>query len=215
MVEWRYTAEPVPYPEAVAWMEDRVQGIIEGRAAECIWLLEHPPMYTAGSSAKASDLLDPRFEVHPTRRGGQYTYHGPGQRVVYAMMDLNRRGRDIRAYVERLESWIIAALDTFQVRGQIRDGRVGVWVTRPEKPDSPDGSPAEDKIAAIGVRVRKWVAFHGFSINVDPDLAHYDGIVPCGLSSFGVTSLVDLGLPVTMADVDVALRNEFEDTFAM
>lgn len=215
MVEWRYTAEPVPYPQAVAWMEDRVQGIIAGRAAECVWLLEHPPMYTAGSSAKPSDLLDPRFEVHPTRRGGQYTYHGPGQRVVYAMIDLNRRGRDIRAYVERLENWIIAALGTFQVRGQIRDGRVGVWVTRPEKPDSPDGSPAEDKIAAIGVRVRKWVAFHGFSINVDPDLGHYDGIVPCGLSSYGVTSLVDLGLPVTIADIDVALKHEFEHTFAM
>ena len=194
-------------------MEDRVQGIIEGRETECIWLLEHPPMYTAGTSAKASDLLDPRFEVFPTKRGGQYTYHGPGQRVVYAMIDLNRRGRDIRAYVESIERWIIAALATFQVNGEIRKGRVGVWVSRPEKSELPDGSPAEDKIAAVGVRVRKWVAFHGFSINVDPDLDHYAGIVPCGISGYGVTSLVDLGLPVTMLDVDVALKSGFDGIF--
>lgn len=215
MIEWRYSSEPVPYPQAVAWMEDRVQGIIEGRADECIWLLEHPPMYTAGASAKADDLLDPRFDVFRTRRGGQYTYHGPGQRVVYAMMDLNRRGRDIRAYVESIERWIIAALGSFQVNGEIRAGRVGVWVSRPDKPPLPNGDPAEDKIAAVGVRVRKWVAFHGFSINVEPDLDHYAGIVPCGIADYGVTSMVDLGLPVTMADVDVALRSVFDDIYSV
>ncbi len=215
MIEWRYSSEPVPYPQAVAWMEDRVQGIIEGRADECIWLLEHPPMYTAGASAKADDLLDPRFDVFRTRRGGQYTYHGPGQRVVYAMMDLNWRGRDIRAYVESIERWIIAALGSFQVNGEIRAGRVGVWVSRPDKPPLPNGDPAEDKIAAVGVRVRKWVAFHGFSINVEPDLDHYAGIVPCGIADYGVTSMVDLGLPVTMADVDVALRSVFDDIYSV
>lgn len=215
MIEWRISDQPVPYPEAVAWMEQRVNAIHEGAARECVWLLEHPAMYTAGTSAKASDLLDPRFEVHPTRRGGQYTYHGPGQRIVYVMLDLNRRGRDVHAYVKRLENWVINTLATFQVRGEIRDGRVGVWVRRPEKPLSADGSVAEDKIAAIGVRIRRWVSFHGLSINVEPDLDHYSGIVPCGIPDYGVTSLVDLGLPVAVDHLDTALRLEFERHFAV
>ena len=213
MIEWRYSSEPVPYPQAVAWMEDRVQGIIEGRADECIWLLEHPPMYTAGASAKADDLLDPRFDVFRTRRGGQYTYHGPGQRVAYTMLDVGKRGRDVRCFVRQLEDWVIATLDQFNLRGEIRPGRVGVWVQRPEKTPQPDGSPAEDKIAAIGIRLRKWVSFHGISINVEPDLSHFGGIVPCGITRHGVTSLVDLGLPVTMNDLDVALKATFDPIF--
>lgn len=215
MVEWISSPDPVPYPAAIDWMEDRVDAILAGRQPECVWLLEHPPMYTAGTSAKATDLLDPRFEVHPTRRGGQYTYHGPGQRIAYVLLDLNLRGRDIRAYIERLETWVIRTLDTFQIRGHIRDGRVGVWVERPEKPLLANGQVHEDKVAAIGVRVRKWVTFHGLAINVEPDLNHYSGIIPCGIADFGVTSLVDLGLPVTMADLDVALRREFTELFAI
>ena len=195
-------------------MEDRATAIAAGEADECIWLLEHPPLYTAGTSAKTADLTDPdRFEVHQTRRGGQYTYHGPGQRVAYIMLDVGKRGHDVRAFVHSLEAWVIATLDTFNIKGEIRDGRVGVWVTRPEKPPLPDGSPAEDKVAAIGIRLRKWVSFHGLSINVEPDLTHFDGIVPCGITDHGVTSLVDLGLPVTMDDVDVALKRTFEDVF--
>ena len=194
-------------------MEARVDAVQRGDADECVWLLEHPPMYTSGTSAKAADLLNPRFEVHPTKRGGQYTYHGPGQRIVYPILDLNRRGRDIRAYVHALETWVISTLATFQVTGEIREGRVGVWVQRPEKPRTATGQIAEDKIAAIGVRVRKWVAFHGISINVEPDLGHYDGIVPCGIDDQGVTSLVDLGLPVTLQDLDAALRQEFGHQF--
>ena len=210
MVEWRITDAPVAYPDAVAWMEARVDAVQRGAADECIWLLEHPASYTAGTSAKSQDLLNPRFPVYSAKRGGQYTYHGPGQRIVYPILDLNRRGRDIRAYVRMLEDWVIATLDSFQIRGEIREGRVGVWVQRPEKPRTADGAIAEDKIAAIGVRVRRWVAFHGISINVEPDLTHYDGIVPCGIQGHGVTSLVDLGLPVTMADLDSALRRQFD-----
>ena len=213
MVEWRISAEPVGYQAAVDWMEARVEAIRAGTADECVWLLEHPALFTAGASADPADLLRHDLPVHQTRRGGQYTYHGPGQRVVYTMLDLNRRGRDVRALVRALEGWIIAALATFQVRGERREGRVGVWVTRPERPPGPDGAPAEDKIAAIGIRLRRWVSLHGFSINVDPDLGHYAGIVPCGISDHGVTSLVDLGLPVTMADLDLALQRTFPAAF--
>jgi len=203
----------VPYPEAMEKMEACVNGIINGTMGEAVWLLEHPPLYTAGTSAKPADLADPdRFEVFSTRRGGQYTYHGPGQRVAYAMLDLNTRGKDVRAYVHRLENWIIATLDAVNVRGEIRKDRVGVWVVRPDLPPRPDGSPREDKIAAIGVRIRKWVAFHGISINVDPDLEHFAGIVPCGIRDHGVTSLAELGVPVPMADIDLALRRTFAST---
>jgi len=213
MVEWITSEEPVAYEAAVAWMEARAAAISEGRADEAIWLLEHPPLYTAGTSARPSDLKDPdRFPVHPTRRGGQYTYHGPGQRVIYVMLDLNRRGRDIRAFVTALETWVVATLDRFNVTGDIRPGRVGVWVPRPEKPPLPDGTLREDKIAAIGVRLRKWVSLHGISINHDPDMSHFDGIVPCGITGHGVTSLVDLGLPVTMDDLDLALRAAWDET---
>jgi lipoyl(octanoyl) transferase len=212
--EWRVTDAPVPYPEAVAAMEARVAAILDGRAPELVWLLEHPPLYTAGTSAKPADLLDPdRFPVYPSRRGGEYTYHGPGQRVAYAMLDLNRRGRDVRAHVWRLEDWVIRTLAEFGVTGERRTGRVGVWVRRPDKAPLPDGSPAEDKIAAIGVRIRRWVAYHGVAINVEPDLGHFAGIVPCGITGYGVTSLVDLGLPVTMADLDTALARTFPLAF--
>jgi lipoyl(octanoyl) transferase len=212
-VEWRISEGLTPYEEALAWMEARVAAILAGAAPECVWLLEHPPLYTAGTSAKPADLLAPgRFPVHEARRGGEYTYHGPGQRVAYVMLDLNRRGRDVRRFVGALEDWVIAALAQFQVKGERREGRVGVWVARPEKPPLPDGSPAEDKIAAIGVRLRRWVSFHGVAINVEPDLEHFSGIVPCGISGYGVTSLVDLGLPVTMADLDLALRESFAAT---
>ncbi len=212
-VEWRISEGLTPYQGALAWMEARVAAIHAGKADECVWLLEHPPLYTAGTSARAGDLVDPdRFPVHQAGRGGEYTYHGPGQRVAYVMLDLNRRGRDVRRFVAALEDWVIGALAEFQVRGERRPGRVGVWVSRPAKPPRPDGAPAEDKIAAIGVRLRRWVSFHGVSINVDPDLSHYAGIVPCGIAEHGVTSLVDLGLPVTMADVDLALRNRFDAT---
>ncbi|REC58982.1 lipoyl(octanoyl) transferase LipB [Rhodosalinus sediminis] len=211
MVEWIASEGLVPYPDAVSEMEARAAAIAEGRADEAIWLLEHPPLYTAGTSARAEDLRAPdRFPVFETRRGGQYTYHGPGQRVVYVMLNLDRRGRDVRRFVAALERWTIAALAEFGVRGEIREGRVGVWVARPEKPPLPDGTPREDKIAAIGIRLRRWVSFHGLAINVDPDLAHFDGIVPCGIADHGVTSLVDLGLPVEMGDLDVALRRTFD-----
>lgn len=212
--EWRVSAEPAAYPEAVSAMEARVAAIREGTARELVWLLEHPPLYTAGTSADPSDLLDPgRFPVYETRRGGEYTYHGPGQRVAYALLDLDRRGRDVRAYVRNLEEWIIRTLADFNVRGERRAGRVGVWVVRPDKPPLADGSPAEDKIAAIGVRIRKWVSYHGIAINVEPDLSHFGGIVPCGIHGYGVTSLVDLGLPVTMEDLDVALMRNFRGIF--
>jgi lipoyl(octanoyl) transferase len=213
-VEWLITDAPVSYPEAVAAMEARVQALIEGRASELVWLLEHPPLYTAGTSARPADLLWPdRFPVYRSQRGGEFTYHGPGQRVAYLMLDLNRRGRDIRAHVGRLEDWVIGALAEFGLRGERRPGRVGVWVVRPDRPPQPDGSPAEDKIAAIGVRVRHWIAFHGVAINVEPDLSHFAGILPCGIRGHGVTSLVDLGLPVTMPDLDLALRRTFDDVF--
>lgn len=215
MVEWIITDGLTDYRSAEAWMEARATAIAAGEAKECIWLVEHPPLYTAGTSAKAEDLTEPdRFPVYPTRRGGQYTYHGPGQRVAYVMLDVAARGRDVRCFVRQLENWVIATLDQFNLRGEIRPGRVGVWVQRPEKPAQPDGSPAEDKIAAIGIRLRKWVSFHGISINVEPDLSHFSGIVPCGITTHGVTSLVDLGLPVTMDDVDLALRATFEAVFA-
>jgi lipoyl(octanoyl) transferase len=224
MPEWITSDAPVPYGEALAFMEARVAAIAAGTAPEAIWLLEHPPLYTAGTSARIEDLTDPdRFPVFQAGRGGQYTYHGPGQRVVYVMLDLNSRGRDVRCFVRALEAWVIAALAEFNVKGEIRAGRVGVWVSRPEKPpmpagtpreDKPAGTPREDKIAAIGVKLRRWVSFHGLSINVDPDLSHFSGIVPCGIREHGVTSLVDLGLPVTMADLDLALRTTFEAAFA-
>lgn len=208
--DWIIAPGLTPYPDAVAFMEARAEAIAAGTAPECIWLVEHPPLYTAGTSARDVDLITPdRFPVFATKRGGQYTYHGPGQRVVYVMLDLNTRGRDIRRFVEMLEHWVIATLAEFNVTGEIRPGRVGVWVARPEKPALPDGSPREDKIAAIGIRLRKWVSFHGLSINVEPDLSHFSGIVPCGITGHGVTSLVDLGLPVTMADLDTALRQTF------
>jgi lipoyl(octanoyl) transferase len=212
--EWIVSTAPVPYDTALAEMERRVAAIAAGTAAEAIWLLEHPPLYTAGTSARPQDLTDPdRFPVHEARRGGQYTYHGPGQRVVYVMLDVGRRGRDVRRFVEQLEHWVIATLAEFNLRGEIREGRVGVWIARPDKPTLPDGTPREDKIAAIGIRLRKWVSFHGISINVEPDLSHFDGIVPCGITGHGVTSLVDLGLPVTMEDLDVALQRTFAEVF--
>jgi lipoyl(octanoyl) transferase len=204
--EWRISDSPVPYGEALATMEARVADIRTGRAGELIWLLEHPPLYTAGTSSKPDDLLQPmRFPVHAAGRGGQYTYHGPGQRVVYTMLDLRQRRQDVRRFVTDLEDWIIRTLAHFNVRGERRDGRVGVWVAR-------DGG-REDKIAAIGVRIRHWVSFHGISINVEPDLTHYAGIVPCGIAEHGVTSLVDLGLPVTMTDLDMALAETFDEVF--
>ncbi|MBU2993874.1 lipoyl(octanoyl) transferase LipB [Octadecabacter sp. 1_MG-2023] len=212
MVEWITTQGLTEYAQAEAFMEARAEAIHLGEADECIWLIEHPPLYTAGTSAKLEDLTEPdRFPVHTTKRGGQYTYHGPGQRVAYVMLDVGKRGHDVRRFVKDLETWVIAALAEFNVKGEIRDGRVGVWVQRDDKPLTALGQPAEDKIAALGIRLRKWVSFHGISINVEPDLSHFGGIVPCGISEHGVTSLVDLGLPVTMDDVDVALRKTFDD----
>ncbi len=214
MVEWKITDGLTDYETALRFMEARVADIASGEAEECIWLLEHPPLYTAGTSARREDLTDPdRFPVFEARRGGQYTYHGPGQRVVYVMLDVGRRGHDVRRFVGQLEEWVIATLDQFNIRGEIRPGRVGVWVSRPEKPALPDGTPREDKIAAIGIRLRKWVSFHGISINVDPDLGHFSGIVPCGITGHGVTSLVDLGLPVTLEDLDSALERTFPQVF--
>src|SRR3984957_1063779 len=209
-VEWRVSDQAIPYPEAVATMEARGADIAAGGAAELVWLLEHPSLYTSGTSGNAADLLDPRFPVFPSGRGGQLTYHGPGQRVAYVMLDLKQRRPDVRAYVASLEEWIIRTLAAFNVRGERREDRVGVWVARPDK-----GQGFEDKIAAIGVRLRGGVSFHGISINVEPDLTHFAAIVPCGVADprFGVTSLADLGLPVSMADIDVALRNAFEEIF--
>lgn len=209
-VEWRIDSAPVAYPEAIAAMEQRATAIADGKASELVWLLEHPPLYTSGTSGKQDDLLDPRFPLFATGRGGQVTYHGPGQRVAYVMLDLKRRRPDVRAYVAGLEQWIIRTLDAFNVRGERREDRVGVWVKRPDK-----GIGHEDKIAAIGVRLRRWVSFHGIAINVEPELAHFAAIVPCGVVDphYGVTSLVDLGLPVTMEDVDVALRQAFGEVF--
>lgn len=214
MVDWITSAGLTGYVEACREMEARAEAIARGKADEAIWLLEHPPLYTAGPSADPADLKSPgRFPVYPTRRGGQYTYHGPGQRVVYVMLDVGRRGRDLRRFVEALETWVIATLDQFNVKGEIRPGRVGVWVVRDDKPLNSRGEKPEDKIAAIGIRMRRWVSFHGLSINVEPDLEHFSGIVPCGISEHGVTSLVDLGLPVEMGDVDVALKKTFGAVF--
>ncbi|WP_332302284.1 lipoyl(octanoyl) transferase LipB [Rhizobium sp. GR12] len=213
-VRWRISEGLVPYEVATEEMEREVAAIANGEADELVWLLEHPPLYTAGTSADAVDLIEPdRFPVFATGRGGEYTYHGPGQRVVYVMLDLKRRRQDVRAYVAALENVIIRTLDKMNVRGERREDRVGVWVRRPEKPLLPGGGMAEDKIAALGIRLRKWVSFHGLSINVDPDLTHFTGIVPCGISAYGVTSLVDLGLPVMIGDVDVLLREAFEEVF--
>ncbi len=213
MVDWITLPGLAPYAETLAAMEAHVTRIAAGTAPEAIWLLEHPPLYTAGTSARVEDLTDPnRFPVFNAGRGGQYTYHGPGQRVAYVMLDLNQRGRDVRQFVCALENWVIATLAEFNVKGERRSGRVGVWVTRPDRP-GPDGQPTEDKIAAIGVKLRRWISFHGISINVEPDLSHFGGIVPCGISDHGVTSLVDLGLPVTMDDLDAALRLTFPRYF--
>ncbi|MBB3318887.1 lipoyl(octanoyl) transferase [Rhizobium sp. BK181] len=210
---WRIADGLVPYQEAVENMEREVAAIAEG-GDELVWLVEHPPLYTAGTSADAKDLVQPdRFPVFSTGRGGEYTYHGPGQRVAYVMLDLKRRRQDVRAFVAALEEVVIRTLDSMNVRGERREDRVGVWVRRPDKADLPDGTMAEDKIAALGIRLRKWVTFHGLSLNVEPDLDHFSGIVPCGISAYGVTSLVDLGLPVMMADVDILLRQAFESVF--
>jgi lipoyl(octanoyl) transferase len=208
-VEWTISDAPVDYPAAVAAMEARAEAVAAGRARERVWLLEHPPLYTAGASARDADLVDPgRFPVHRTGRGGQFTYHGPGQRVAYVMLDLQRRTPDLRRYVAALEAWLIGTLAEFNIRGERREDRVGVWVRRPDK-----GEGAEDKIAAIGIRVRRWASFHGISLNVEPDLSHFDGIVPCGIRGYGVTSLVDLGIPVSMPEVDAILRGAFERVF--
>jgi lipoyl(octanoyl) transferase len=214
-VEWVVAEGPTAYPDAVAEMESRAAAIAEGRAAERVWLVEHPPLYTSGTSARADDLLDSRFPVFATGRGGQFTYHGPGQRVAYVMLDLERRRKDLRRFVAALEAWLILSLERFNVTAERREDRVGVWVRRPEKARGTDGGMAEDKIAAIGIRVRRWVTFHGVSLNVEPDLSHFSGIVPCGVAErhFGVTSLVDLGLPVGMAEADAALRGAFEEVF--
>jgi lipoyl(octanoyl) transferase len=202
--EWRISDRPVAYPAALADMEARAAAIAEGAAGELVWLLEHPPIYTAGTSAQDADLLDARFPVYRTGRGGQFTYHGPGQRVGYAMLDLKRRKPDVRAYVRDLEQWLIEALKDLGVKGERREGRVGIWVQR---------GPREDKIAALGVRIKRWVTFHGVALNVDPDLSHFSGIVPCGVKAHGVTSLADLGIAATMAEVDVALKKSFEKIF--
>ena len=204
-VDWTISDGLIPYPVALAAMEARVAAIAEGRARECVWLLEHPPLYTAGTSARPEDLVDARFPVYETGRGGQFTYHGPGQRVAYVMLDLKRRSPDVRRYVSALEAWIIGTLTAFNVTGERREDRVGVWVRRP--------GGGEDKVAAIGIRVRRWVTFHGISLNVEPDLSHFGGIVPCGVREHGVTSLADLGLPVTMGEVDSVLRVAFEAVF--
>lgn len=213
-VEWRIEPGLTDYDTALAVMETRAAAIRDEGARELVWLVEHPPLYTAGTSADPKDLIDPdRFPVHDVGRGGEYTYHGPGQRVAYFMLDLKRRREDVRAFVAALESVIIGSLARFNVKGERREDRVGVWVVRPERPPLPDGSPAEDKIAAIGIRLRRWVSFHGIAVNVEPNLSHFGGIVPCGIAGYGVTSLVDLGLPVTMHDYDIALKTAVENVF--
>ena len=214
MVQWEISDSEVDYNTALEKMDNYVQKIISGEADEKIWLLEHPSLYTAGTSANKKDLVEPnRFPVFETKRGGQYTYHGPGQRVVYVMLDLNKRGKDVKKFVENLEAWIIHTLAEFNVAGQSRIGRVGIWVERPDKPKDVNGLIKEEKIAAIGVRLKKWTTFHGLSINVDPDLSHFQGIVPCGIKEHGVTSLVDLGLPISMTDLDIALSKAFSKVF--
>jgi lipoyl(octanoyl) transferase len=207
---WAVSTAPAPYPEAVAFMQARVEAIVEGKAGELVWLVEHPPLYTAGVSSKTADLLDAtRFPVFQTERGGQFTYHGPGQQVAYVMLDLRERGRDVRQFVQCLEAWIIDALAAFEVRGELRDGRVGVWV----QSEVPGALSREDKIAALGVKLRRWVSFHGVSLNISPDLSHFAGIVPCGVTAHGVTSLADLGRAVTMTDARAALKGSFERVF--
>ncbi|HTJ01660.1 MAG TPA: lipoyl(octanoyl) transferase LipB [Methylovirgula sp.] len=214
-VEWHIFEGFAPYPDAVAAMEARADAIAAGEAAEAVFLLEHPPLYTAGTSARESDLVAARFPVHKTGRGGQFTYHGPGQRVAYVMLDLKRREPDVRAYVAALERWIVATLAAFNIKGETREDRVGVWVARPEKLRGLTGELAEDKIAALGIRVRRWVTFHGISLNIEPDLTHFSGIVPCGIGAahLGVTSFIDLGLLVSMTEVDAVLRREFAPIF--
>jgi lipoyl(octanoyl) transferase len=207
--EWREETRPVPYPEALARMEVRVEEIRAGTAPELVWLLEHPPLYTAGTSADPKELLDARFPVFQTGRGGRYTYHGPGQRTAYVMLDLRRRNPDVRAYVHALEEWAIRALARLGVEAETRPDRIGLWVRRSDR-NTPH---VEDKIGAIGVRVRRWVTFHGIALNVEPDLTHFGGIVPCGISGHGVTSLLDLGVPATMADLDAALKAAFGEVF--
>ena len=214
MVQWEISDGEVDYDTALEKMDYHVQQMIRGEACEKIWLLEHPALYTAGTSANEKDLVEPnRFPVFETKRGGQYTYHGPGQRVVYVMLDLNKRGKDIKKFIENLEAWIIQTLAEFNVVGQSRSGRVGIWVERPDQTKDVDGLLKEEKIAAIGVRLRKWRTLHGLSINVDPNLEHFQGIVPCGIKEHGVTSLVDLGLPVSMTDLDIALTKNFSKIF--
>jgi lipoyl(octanoyl) transferase len=215
LVEWRVADGLVPYTDAVAFMDARVEAIAAGAAPELVWLLEHPPLYTAGTSARMTDLLEARFPVHKSGRGGQFTYHGPGQRIAYVLLDLNCRKPDLRTFVCALEAWIIAALATFNVKGERRGDRIGVWVSRPEKPRGKNGESADDKIAAVGIRVRRWVSFHGIALNVAPDLSHFGGIVPCGISAahLGVTSLHDLGVLAARGEVDAALRATFEPIF--
>ncbi|MDP4594511.1 MAG: lipoyl(octanoyl) transferase LipB [Beijerinckiaceae bacterium] len=214
-VEWRISDPQVAYADALAQMEARADAIAAGQDGELVWLLEHPPLYTAGTSAQDTDLRAPQLPVHRTGRGGQFTYHGPGQRVAYVMLDLKKRRPDVRAYVCALEDWIIATLACFNIRGERRSDRVGVWVQRPDKARGPGGEMAEDKIAAVGIRIRRWVTFHGISLNVEPELEHFSGIVPCGITArhLGVTSLVDLGIPVTMAEVDSIMRAQFRTIF--
>lgn len=219
-IEWKFSAEPILYDDAVDFMEKRVDLIAAGRASECIWLLQHPPLYTAGTSARAEDLLTPdRFPVFKSGRGGEYTYHGPGQRIVYVMLDLNKRRKDVRWFVHEIEAWMIDTLSQFGLKAERREGRVGLWIERSFEQSatlgtkSEEGTKSEDKIAAIGIRLRRWVSFHGMSLNVAPDLEHYSGIVPCGISQFGVTSLKDLGLTVTMKEVDDVLQSCFSKRF--
>ena len=214
-VEWRISEGLVAYETALEVMDARAAAIAAGSAAELVWLLEHPPLYTAGTSAKPEELIEARFPVHATGRGGQLTYHGPGQRIAYVMLDLKRRGPDIRRFVATLEEWIIRTLAAFDVAGERREDRIGVWVRRPRQGEWPKDLEREDKIAAIGIRIKRWVTLHGIALNVDCDLSHYAGIVPCGVADqrYGVTSLADLGLAITMAEIDAALRREFEPLF--
>ena len=214
MLKWMKTEKFIAYPDALEQMEQIVSGLISGNDLEHVWLLEHPELYTAGTSANLSDLIDPGlFPVYSSQRGGQYTYHGPGQRIAYTMLDLNKRGKDVRKYVHSLEEWIIQTLAEFDIKGERRKDRVGVWVVRDDKPPSSSGQFLEDKIAAVGVRLRKWISFHGIAINVNPNLNHYKGIVPCGIQQHGVTSLADLGLKVTIEDLDKALIKTFNNVF--
>ena len=214
MVDWIKSEELVDFSHSISWMEKRAVQIYTQERSECVWLLQHPPIYTAGTSAKIKDLKDPdRFPVIKTSRGGQYTYHGPGQRVIYVMLDLNKRGKDIKKYVKNLEIWVIRSLEKLEITGETRSGRVGIWVSRPNKPSLPDGSVREDKIAAIGVRLKKWVTYHGISINVNPDLSHFNGIVPCGISNQGITSFEDLDNRNNINDLDNCLKETFEEVF--